>query len=170
MSKRITLTAFAAEVGVTKQAISKAIRAGRLMDCVIRDPLGNVLGLDPEKAREEWAQNSSEQVSPEVAKANPPEKPITAGGVPSYAAARAVRENYQARIAKLIFEEKIGKLVDSDTVKIEAFKTARSVRDALLNIPDRVSLEFANETDAFKIRERLNEEIRRAIEALKNDF
>lgn len=87
---------------------------------------------------------------------------------PSYAQSRAVREAYQARLAKLEYEHKSGKLVEVDKVKAAAFRTARTVRDGLLNLPDRVAHELAHETDPTKVHLRLSTEIRTVLEALAN--
>lgn len=85
---------------------------------------------------------------------------------PTYAQSRAIREAYQARLAKLDFEERSGRLVPADQVKADAFKAARQVRDAMMNIPDRVAMELANEFDPARIHEKLAAEIRVALESL----
>lgn len=85
---------------------------------------------------------------------------------PSYAQSRAIREAYQARLAKLEYEERSGKLVAADAVKTQAFKVARSVRDALMNIPDRVASELAAETSPAAVHARLARELRDAIREL----
>lgn len=85
---------------------------------------------------------------------------------PSLAQSRAVREAYQARLAKLEYEKAIGKVIDADAVKVDAFKVARQVRDGLLNIPDRVAAELAAEMDPGRVHDRLYREIRTALSAL----
>ena len=90
----------------------------------------------------------------------------TASGVPSYAQSQAIQKAYQARLAKLDFEERLGKLISVDQVKADAYRTARQVRDAIMNIPDRVSMELAHETDASRIHEKLAGELRTALEQL----
>lgn len=82
-------------------------------------------------------------------------------------AAKAKRESYQAELARLKYEEQAGVLVNADAVRNEAFKIGRTVRDAMLAVPDRVSAEFSAETNQFKIHQRLTEEIRKALVALK---
>lgn len=52
-------------------------------------------------------------------------------------------------------------------VKDAAFARARHVRDALLNIPDRISSILAAETDHDRTREILTAEIRQVLEALE---
>ncbi len=84
----------------------------------------------------------------------------------SYAQARAVREAYRARREKLLYEELRARLLDTEEVKTAAFNKARVVREALLNIPDRVSAVLAAESDQAKVRTLLVAEIREALEEL----
>ncbi len=86
-----------------------------------------------------------------------------ASGSLDYARARAVRENYLARLAKIEFEERSGKLVSRDEVEIAAFNKFRTFRDGMLNVPDRVAAVLAAETDTAKVHEILTAEIRRAL-------
>jgi len=97
----------------------------------------------------------------------PGRQPPTASA-PSYAQSRAVREAYQARLAKLDYEQRSGKLIEVDKVKASAFRTARTVRDGLLNLPDRVAHELAHETDPARVHLRLSKEIRTVLEALSD--
>ena len=66
----------------------------------------------------------------------------------------------------------MGELVNADQVKHDAFKTARIIRDTLLNIPTRVAGQLAGELglsqgqgqeQVFQI---LNKEIQQALEVL----
>jgi len=52
--------------------------------------------------------------------------------------ARAIIANYEARLVKLDYEERIKKLVNADEVSIAAFNSFRMFRDRMLNTPDRV--------------------------------
>jgi hypothetical protein len=82
--------------------------------------------------------------------------------VPSnYAAARAVRETYLARLSKLEYERASGKLVDVDEVRAAVFQKARTTRDGMMAIPSRVAPILAALTDPAKIHDVLLEEIRR---------
>ena len=113
--------------------------------------------LEPEDEAE--LEEAAADAAPAATAAHPG---ITTGGAqPStYAQARAAREMYQARLAKLDYEQKIGKLVPADEVKAEAFRAARQVRDVLLNISGRVAHVLAAETDPAKVSARLDDEIR----------
>ena len=96
--------------------------------------------------------------------------PAAKAGGPSYAQSRAVREAYAARLAKLDYEERSGKLVSVDALKVEAFKVHRRVRDALLNIPDRCSPELAALTTEAEVHALLLTEINAALRQLAADI
>jgi hypothetical protein len=91
---------------------------------------------------------------------------ISVEDAPSLMQSKALREAYMAQLAKLEYEKAIGKVVDADAVKVEAFKTARQVRDGLMNIPDRVAAELAHETNPAHIHARLQREIRDVLQSL----
>ena len=57
-------------------------------------------------------------------------------------------------------------LVSADGVRIAAFNKGRMVRDAFLNIPDRVASILTKETDTNRIHEILTKEIRQIIEEI----
>lgn len=126
----------------------------------------------PAKPAPPPAERASAPPEPPPPPADPPARdeptpPRSGGGVPpTYAESRAIREAFMARLAKLEYEEKSGKLVPVDQVKADAFKTARIIRDGLLNIPDRVAHELAHETDPTAVHLRLTAEFRAVLEAL----
>lgn len=157
----LSLRAYAKHRGVSHAAVQKAIRSGRIAT--------NADGLiDSERADAEWnaktrpGQRRGKQAQP--ATNEPAEAPV-AGGL-DYFRARAIRENYLARLAKIEFEEKTAKLISRDEVQVAAFTKARTVRDNLLNIPDRVAATLAAESDADKAHQILTGEIRKALDEL----
>lgn len=169
----VTLTAYAKSKGVSTEAVSKAVRVGRLSKSVVFDAK-NRPRVIPELADQEWVANtdSAQQRVPAVPPPRPDPEPDQAPArdepkTATFQQARTLREAYMARLAKLEFDEKSGLLVKADAVKNEAFRTARIVRDNLLNIPDRIAAELANETNQFKVHQRLTQEIRRALEDMK---
>lgn len=196
MSELIGIREAARRLGVSDTAVHKAIKAGRVTIAgrtessqrplvawpqAQTDWLGN---SDASKRSHVGSQGSPRREAdpPPQAKlktsGNPDESPAESAqaatesvadqprGGPSYAASRAIREAYQARLAKLDYEERSGKLVEVDKVKASAFKVARTVRDGLLNLPDRVAHELAHETNAAAVHLRLTQEIRVVLEAL----
>lgn len=76
---------------------------------------------------------------------------------------RAVAKARREEIALEKEEKTHCKLKD---VEAAFFSAGRIVRDAMLNIPDRVKAELAAESDAFEIGETLTKEIRAALEDL----
>ncbi|MCK9570085.1 hypothetical protein M0R72_14170 [Candidatus Pacearchaeota archaeon] len=64
-------------------------------------------------------------------------------------------------------EEK--KYISAQDVRAAAFAKARAVRDAILNISDRIAPILAAESDSMKIKEILDLEHRNALEELSND-
>ncbi len=163
----ISLRGYARHRGVSLKAVQKAIQSGRIRTTADGK-------IDTEQADAEWERNTGPKArhtiafpSPAAKSAQPaPEPPRTdlgaAGGL-DYARARAVRENYLARLAKIEYEERLGKLVSRDEVQVAAFNRFRTFRDGMLNIPDRVAAVLAAENDPRKVHEVLTTEIRKAL-------
>lgn len=144
---------------------------------ITRGPDG---GIDFARADRDWAANTDtgrlRQPVKEPFRKKPPPKEFhdipyqsresaTATG---YASARAIRETYLARMAKLDFEEREGRLLDRDKVRAEAFNLFRIVRDSMLNVADRVSALLAAESDTARCHDILSTEIRGALSGLTN--
>ena len=189
MAELISIREASRRLGVSDTAVHKAIKAGRVH--IAGRHAGNDRPLVAwPQVQTDWGANSDSskrshvgsQGSPVRARdpepvvklatsgqpdeVPPPDEPVRQAQGPSYAQSRAIREAYQARLAKLDYEERSGKLVAIDQVKASAFKVARTVRDGLLNMPDRVAHELAHETDAAKVHQRLSMEIRTVLESL----
>ncbi|ABK45319.1 conserved hypothetical protein [Magnetococcus marinus MC-1] len=181
----VSIRQYAKLRGVSDAAVRKAIKAGRIS----KEPDGTV---DPAKADAAWERNTNpaqqrEPPASQVANpnanpgyappANPPQRfasqtppsPPLKQGAPDYQTSRAIREAYSARLVKLDFEERSEQLVSSDEVKVSAFNLARRVRDRLFTIPHRLSSVLASENDAGVIEERLDQELRKALEELKHE-
>jgi hypothetical protein len=134
-------------------AVQKAISSGRISTL----PDGRI---DSDVADGEWEANTKAR-PPAVRRQADDEQ--DAFGAAQYSKARAVREHYQARLAKIEYEERVGSLISKDEVQVVAFNTHRVIRDAMLNIPDRVAAMLAAETDEAKCHEMLSIEIRKAL-------
>jgi len=148
--------AYARHRDVAISTVQEAIARGRISTL----PDGQI---DSDVADEEWARNTRQSVPPTTARRNQQEEDVDAFGASQYNKARAVREHYQARLAKLEFEEKTGKLIPADEVKMTAFNLFRRYRDHMLNIPDRLAAILAAEVEAGKCYEILASEIRKAL-------
>ena len=149
-TRTMSQRAYARHRNVALRAVQKAIDEGRITT------LANGR-IDPEAADRDWTENS---------RAYPPlnQDDDDGGGLGGqYRKARAVREQYQARLSKLEYEERVGSLVSKDEMKIAAFNETRRFRDQMLNIPDRIAAMVAAETDAARCFEIIATEIRKAL-------
>jgi hypothetical protein len=145
--------AYARYRGTALSTVQKAINSGRIS--VLPDGR-----IDSDAADRGWEANT---------KARPPamrrqqDDDQEAFGAAQYTKARAVREHYQARLAKIEYEERVGNLVPKDEVQVGAFNKFRQYRDGMLNIPDRIAAMLAAETDEARCYEIIATEIRKAL-------
>ena len=156
----MNVSAYARHRGVSHVAVLKAIKAGR----IAKEQDGTI---DPAKADAGWSRNTSPAQQRKSAKEKttgglPAEQPIVNSG-PSYAQSRAIKEAYNARLAKLEYEEKSSALVRTDSIKVAWFNTLRVLRDRTLNLPDRLAPLLASESDPKQVRELLDTELRQIL-------
>lgn len=150
----------------------------------MRDESGAVVGLDADLVLDEYTRNvdttrrrgvhavsapAKTQEAPRTKESIARQVALTPDDqVPDLQTSRERREHYQAELAKLAVDEKRGELVAVEAVKKEAYASGRVVRDALLNIPDRVAHQLAGEVDPAAIHQMLSQEIVQALEGLAN--
>lgn len=179
MAKKISANAYAKHRGVSGEAVKKAIQQGRIT--ASPDKKGQY-HIDPKVADKEWEENTRPSKPKEAKKTK---KEIEkeqqeieseadsfldqASGKLSYAQARTMKENYNAKLAKIKFEEQSGILVSADKVKDDAFKMARAVRNQILALPDRIAGELASMKDARTIALKLTKELAACLESLSNE-
>ena len=180
----LSIRAYAQHRGVSHTAVAKAIQAGRIS----AEPDGKI---DPAKADAQWARNTlpsqnlnTGAVKPAPKVATPPvstpvstapvanrelQPPLeTRAAAPDYQTSRAIREAYAARLAKLEFEERTGKLLNADEVKVKHFNLARLLRDRIQQIPRKVAPQIVAavvaQPDQRVVEDLLMEAIREALE------
>lgn len=176
---------YAKHIGKTRQYVNLLIREGKIPPSCIRKVKGRKL-IDPEKADKALADNLDRLYNPpnKERKTVPKDEPepedqpdeipkdvkstTEAAGTAgmSMATAQKIQAQYKAALLKLEFDEKSKQLVPVEKVKEEAYACARIVRDAILNIPDRISAELASITDVHVISDRLIKELTEALEEL----
>jgi single-stranded DNA-binding protein len=83
---------------------------------------------------------------------------------------RIKNEVEKGKMLEIEAKAKTGQYVDARDVERQAFYVARTVRDSLQNIPDRVSSLLASISDANQIYEILSKEIRIALEGLSEEL
>lgn len=155
----MSLREYARHRGVTHQAVRKALARGRIT--ALRQERGRIV-IDSEAADAAWRSNTD----PALQRGAQAQTRVNDQTGRAYASARAVREQYEARMARLTFEEKSGKLVQADEVKVAAFNSARGARDALQGIPDRIAPMLTGVTDTRMIHRIITEEVTRVCEML----
>ena len=171
----VTYTEFAERVGVSRPAISKAVKT-RLAAAVVAKNGKPMLSLD--RALELWSAGNQRQARARTA------PPPTAAPLPSVAdVAEAMRqlpddaipdlgisierkEHYRAELAKIQAmhqREELGSIAD---MKREAFGLAKAVREAVLGIVPRVSADLAAAGDRFEVERLLESELVTALRVL----
>ena len=168
-STPISLRAYAKHRGVALSAVQKAIRAGRIAPTTDGR-------IDPAQADADWQRNTAprprhrKSITPERsagrAALQVPQPALDPSSVGGYATARAVREQYLARITKIQHDQLAGKLISRDEVAVEEFNEKRIIRDGVLNIADRVAAQLAAETDEKKVHQILTTELRNALNGI----
>jgi len=166
---------FAALMGWSGAYVTKLKQAGRL---VIVD--GRV-DVEASKVRiaDTRDPNRDDVVSRNAASRTAGEQPVQAAppsklsgdadideeGIVDFQTARALKENYLARQAKIDYEERTGKLVDAERLAQAQFELARQVRDSMLAIPPRLQDILASVSDPLEVGRLLTAEIRQALES-----
>ena len=159
--------------GGSKAGVEKAIDTGR----IVQNEHGRI---DPEQADAAWAENTDSLRAPAPStetkrkggfgtRAATTPVSVDGSGPVTYGQSRAIKEAYQAKLARLDYEQKAGKLVNADKVRVESFQRARHLRDRVLGVSRRVAIVLADETDAHTIEQILDKEIRQALEELANE-
>jgi len=174
--------AFGLALGVTRQAVMKAIVAGRLRASLSRcERTGRHL-VDLELGRQEWrdwTDPAKQKDRAEPARGGRPKKGAAATPSmfdPDSVKAQAVRTTLattrteqvalDVELKRLELAQRQGALVDRREVQREAFRLARAVRDRLQAIPDRIAANLAALEKPGQVHQALAEEIARALETL----
>ena len=124
-------------LGITQARISQMKSQGRFEGCFTVDR--NKIAWDKDAAMKAYKEGNP------LVSVSPTRKDSSALEIPSFNESRAKSEHFRAELARLDLEVKEDQLVEVSRVKREAFSAARAVRDALGNIPDRVSNQMAAE-------------------------
>jgi phage terminase Nu1 subunit (DNA packaging protein) len=148
--------------GFSKQHASKLIQQGHV---ILEDGL-----VDTEQAEAALAamRNPNKPIYRKHAKNN--DKPSTAELSTVLLKTRIKNEVEKGKMLEIEAKAKTGQYVDARDVERQAFHVARTVRDSLQNIPDRVSSLLASISDANQIYDVLSKEIRLALESLSEDL
>ena len=153
----VTQAEFARQNGWSRQYVNKLVKQGR-----IKVKGGRIDPVAAKKAIEELAEPSTvlrESPTPKGQLVPSSSYPVDNRKTVDFASARTMREAFRAKMAKMEYEEKAGKLTDASKVRADAFRAGRIIRDALLGIPDRLADILAAEQDPRQVRQLLEEEL-----------
>jgi len=186
---RMTQAEYAEHAGLTQQRVSQLLHGGYLKGAVRKK--GRRTLIDPDKADKALSENIDQEMAQKIRQAykdkkagvkkpatekkestkSKAEKIIKDGGTSklTLSEAQTWQARYKAALLKIEYEEKSKKLVDTASVKKVAFEKARQIRDALLNIPDRLAPIVSVESEKEVIHKILLDEIQQTLEALSDD-
>ena len=163
----ITYVDLAKIKNVSKSAVSQRKAKGIFKQALVKTEDGKDF-LDKDLALKAWdgifipvkvVKDTKEELKQKI-------NSLPADSIPDFAESKAKREFYLAELAKLDVEEKKKQLVSVDEIKKSSFAKARSIREALTNLADRLSHQLAGEDDATVIHNLLSTEHREALENL----
>lgn len=195
MAEGLSLREFGRQLGVTGEAVRKAISTGRIpADCIGRNDKGWPLIMDPARAAAAWGRDRDPtQVrdkatmsagakrgwqqrrgeDPDAGDDGGEPTPPAAGGnlaagskLPSITESKAITEAFKARMAKLEYEEKIGRLVNAEQVKVRYINLVTAARNRLLGVPSKAKAKIPHLT--VRDIEVLEDLIAKALEEVAN--
>ena len=166
----VSISEFAKSINKTHRYINKLIENGKITKQSLEQK-GKRFLIDPVSAVIDINNNTSyinkkQTITPDNMQEL--EQKIRQAGTQgmSLANAQRIQAQYKAALLKLEYEEKIGKFVLLAQVETDFFNIARLTRDAILNIPGRVSAKLASTNDVHTISESLTAELTEALEEL----
>ena len=88
----------------------------------------------------------------------------------SFAEAKTMKEVYQAKLARLKYEEESSKLVEKSIIEDRARDIAVTVKESLLMLPTKLMENLALESDPRKINELLDREFREILASMAQEI
>jgi len=168
---KLSMTDFAKRRDVKLKDIKQAIKDGIIPEEAVTLGSNNRKIINVEIAERAWnkhygyepAFKEEEKVGSGYRKGS---MMVDEESMPLYSKARASKTAYEAKIAQVKYEELTGSLVKVEEVKTVAKDIGRNLRDALMNIPNKLSPVLAAETNVDEVSKVLEAEIRAALENL----
>lgn len=161
MSERISASEFARRMSVSTPAVTKALSKGRITGEKIRGKWY----LDPDGAAQEWVANSRYRI--EAAGARELQKTVKAIPKRAIVDSRALKEEYDAKLAQLKYEKAAGELVPAAEVQAAWCSIIAIARTRLLAVPSNAKIRIPSLTAAHV--EILEELMREALERLSEE-
>jgi hypothetical protein len=157
----MTKAEYAKHRGVSRPYISKLAKNGIL---VMRGGKIDVAATDTVLDDRPVDDVNVPPASGTAAAARPVAEPSGQSGA-SFGQARTIEMVFRAKLRRLEFETKQGKLIEAEVYRKAAADAFRNFRDGMLGIPDRLATVIAAESDPKKVHLTLKTEIARQLEA-----
>ena len=163
----MTKSEYANHRGVSKPYITKLAKNGVL---VLRGGKVDVAATDTVLDDKPVDDVDAPPSMPQPVGAAPPPRPadgLGQGGA-SFGQARTIEMVFRAKLRRLEYETKQGKLIEAELVRKTIADAVRGLRDGILGLPDRLATVLAAESEAKKVHVTLKTELARQLEALAN--
>ena len=167
----ITMAELAEIKGISKAAVSKRVKSGRLDAAIVL--VGGKKKLNKDIALDIWENTTDIQRTAIQQQGLTPEQKnellnvideLPAEEIPDFNTSRAKKMYYDAKLAEIEVNFKNKELVDAKETERKGFELAKSMSSKLMSLPERVSALFASETDAASIGKVLKEELYNCID------
>jgi len=152
---------YAAHRGITRSAVRDAINSKRISAQFIKGSWH----IDAEVADREWVQNTAHRGSDQV---ELHDTPAVTNEYPSITESRAKTEYYKALLSELEYRIRSERYVCIDEITRQQAMFARTLRDRILGVPDRIANVLSAESDAQAIHVLLTDELSIALEEVAN--
>ncbi len=166
----LTRTDYGEQRGVSRQYIGRLIREGvipTINDKIDPVQADAILEARREPARQTHQDRKAENAIESAAVNVSAPRPLSDSQLPTLLLKTRIKsESEKAKLLEIKAKVEGGKYVDVDEVRAAAFKQARTVRDNILNIPDRLAPVLASLNDAAEIHKKLQEELNKALAEL----
>jgi hypothetical protein len=164
----ISQRAYARQKGFSSPYVNKLVKQGKIptvkgqidpakADAALernRDPAHDIQRKTPVPESRNWSEPVRREQSP---------------GSVSFLQARTAREQIKAKLDKLEYDRRTGKLVESEKVKEVAENAFKNVRDRLLILPRSLSAVLAGTSKASEAEQILTDAIFNALQGLSTD-
>ena len=161
----MSLSQLGLALGISKQAVSKAVAKGMPTDSIESAKAWRLANLDVSRLKAARLTVDGEGMGSEVGSSER-EVPVDTD---EYRRLRTDRERIRKTRELIELEELRGSLLNLAEAKRLAFTAFRSLRDAVLNVPARVKDACAAESDALSIERLLDAELCAALASFKPD-
>jgi hypothetical protein len=166
--KTLTIKDYSRHRKCDKKTILEAVENSRITP-IMR---GHVMHFDVLKCDADWLANTDSTMNrnplSHTSEYSEENKKNIKG--PTLIQSRSIREAYQAKLAKIEYEEKTDRLINAELVRKQAFEMGRILRDSLLTIPSRISNELIGVNSAFEIEEIIERELLSSLNELSREI